>query len=50
MKVKILIAAHKKYDVPKEDCYLPLHVGCEGKNPIGFEGDNTGDNIWTFFR
>jgi len=45
MKVKILIAAHKKYDVPKEDCYLPLHVGCEGKNPIGFEGDNTGDNI-----
>lgn len=25
--------------------YLPLHVGREGKDPIGFTGDNTGDNI-----
>lgn len=47
MKTKILIAAHKKYDVPSSDLYLPLHVGCEGKETFGFEGDNSGDNIST---
>ena len=31
--------------MPKEKCYLPLHVGREGKADIGFAGDNTGDNI-----
>jgi hypothetical protein len=31
--------------MPKDDAYLPLHVGREGKQELGFVGDNTGDNI-----
>lgn len=45
METKILIAAHKKYQTPKDDIYLPLHVGAEGKETFGFTTDNTGDNI-----
>ena len=43
--VKIIVAAHKKYQMPKDDMYLPIHVGCEGKENIGYQGDNVGDNI-----
>ena len=42
---KIIIACHKECELPDDPVYLPLHVGCEGKPPIGLEGDNTGDNI-----
>lgn len=45
MDIKILVAAHKPYTMPREEIYLPIHVGREGKEPIGFKGDNTGDNI-----
>lgn len=45
MKVKLIIATHKKYDMPEDELYLPLHVGREGKLGIGYVGDNTGDNI-----
>jgi hypothetical protein len=45
MNIKILVAAHKKYWMPKDACYLPLHVGKEGKADLGYLGDNTGDNI-----
>ena len=45
MKVTVLVAAHKPYAMPQDPLYLPLHVGAEGKEPIGFAGDNTGDNI-----
>ena len=44
-KVKIIVATHKKYEMPKDDIYIPLHVGAEGKEDIGFIKDNTGDNI-----
>lgn len=44
-KVQILVATHKKYEMPKESYYLPIHVGREGKESIGYIGDNTGDNI-----
>ena len=44
-KVTVIIAAHKKYRMPEDAMYLPLHVGAEGKEPIGFQTDNTGDNI-----
>lgn len=44
-KVQILVATHKKYEMPKENYYLPIHVGKEGKENIGYIGDNTGDNI-----
>lgn len=45
MNIKILVATHKEYWMPKDDVYLPLHVGREGKQDLGFIGDNTGDNI-----
>ncbi len=45
MDIKILVAAHKKYWMPSDPCYLPLHVGREGKQDLGYIGDNTGDNI-----
>ncbi len=44
-KVTIIIAMHKPYQVPGSKCYLPLHVGKEGKKGFGIQGDNTGDNI-----
>ena len=50
--VKILVASHKKYRMPADDIYLPLHVGAEGKVDekgraldLGWVKDNTGDNI-----
>ena len=45
MNIKIIVAAHKKYQMPEDSIYLPLHVGAEGKEDIGFTKDNTGDNI-----
>ena len=45
MGIKILVAAHKKYRMPEDEIYLPIHVGREGKADLGYIGDNTGDNI-----
>lgn len=45
MNIKILIATHKKYWMPEDDVYLPIHVGRAGKADLGYVGDNTGDNI-----
>lgn len=51
-RVKIVIAMHKKYKVPSGNCYIPLHVGAEGKKDndgkpldLGYIKDNSGDNI-----
>lgn len=44
--VKVIVATHKKYLMPDDSMYLPLHVGAEGKNlDLGYVKDNTGDNI-----
>ena len=50
--VKLIIATHKKYKMPNDKIYLPLHVGAEGKKDsygndlnIGYQKDNYGDNI-----
>ena len=44
--IKILVATHKKYKMPSDkSMYLPVHVGCEGKKDLGFQGDNSGENI-----
>ncbi|MGL5051718.1 MAG: DUF4422 domain-containing protein [Fusobacteriaceae bacterium] len=43
--IKIIVATHKDYEMPKDKCYLPIHVGKDGKQNIGYIGDNTGDNI-----
>lgn len=45
MNIKVLVAAHKKYQMPEDKMYLPLHVGAEGKQDIGFTKDNSGENI-----
>lgn len=43
--IVILIATHKRYPMPKDECYLPIHVGHAGKQDLGYIGDDTGDNI-----
>ena len=52
MKIRIIVATHKKYWMPDDEIYLPLHVGAEGKKDaegndldFGYAKDNTGDNI-----
>lgn len=45
MNIKILVATHKKYKMPKDGMYLPIQVGAEGKESFGFRRDNTGENI-----
>ena len=45
MDIKILVAAHKKYWMPDDDVYVPLHVGAAGKESLGYLPDNTGDHI-----
>lgn len=47
MDIKVVVATHKRYQMPKDDMYLPLHVGKEGKEDLGYIGDNTGENIST---
>lgn len=45
MNIKVLVATHKSYKIPREKCYLPIHVGKSGKEDIGYIGDDTKDNI-----
>ena len=44
--IKIIVAAHKKYDMPDNNLYLPVFVGADGKEDIsGYKRDDTGSNI-----
>ena len=45
MKIKIFTLTHKKFEVPKDNMYVPLQVGREGKANLGYLCDNTGENI-----
>ena len=45
MHINIIIATHKKYSMPNDDIYMPIHVGREGKDNLEYQGDNTGENI-----
>ncbi|HEX2937962.1 MAG TPA: DUF4422 domain-containing protein [Ruminiclostridium sp.] len=45
MIIKIIIATHKKYWMPDDPMYIPLHVGKKGKTDLGYAGDDTGENI-----
>jgi len=45
MDIKIVIATHKKYDMPSDNCYLPIHVGSVGKTNLGYTRDDAGENI-----
>ena len=51
-RIKIIVCAHKKCNMPKDPMYLPLHVGAAGKknkdgSPLdfGYVRDDIGDNI-----
>lgn len=44
--IKIIVAAHKEYDMPDNNIYLPVFVGSNGKKNIdGYKRDDTGRNI-----
>lgn len=43
--IKIVVATHKKYEMPKDNMYIPVQVGKEGKKSIGYQEDNKGENI-----
>ncbi len=43
--IKIIVAAHKKYWMPEDSMYYPVHAGHTGKEDIGYTPDDTGDNI-----
>ena len=49
-KITVIIAAHKKYQMPTDEMYLPVHVGAAGKASIEDNGriyqrDDEGENI-----
>lgn len=43
--IKIYIATHKKAKLPKMDGYIPIQVGSDLHEDLGYIKDNTGDNI-----
>lgn len=45
--IKIIVATHKKYQMPNDLMYLPVQVGAEGKEDLGYDKDNIGNNIST---
>lgn len=45
MNLKIFAMTHKKFDVPYDSMYQPLHVGRVNAEDLGYPGDDTGDNI-----
>ena len=45
LTVKIVVATHKKYQMPEDSIYVPVQVGAEDKPNLGYTGDNTGENI-----
>lgn len=46
-KLKIAVATHKKFQMPTQAGYFPLHVGksCHEQKLEEYVGDDTGDNI-----
>lgn len=45
MDIKIIVATHKKYWIPEDKMYFPVHVGAAGKESLGYTRDDTGDHI-----
>ena len=42
---KVIIATHKKYKMPNDEMYVPVQVVREGKEDLGYQPDNEGENI-----
>lgn len=45
MDIRMYVMTHKAIGKINNDIYIPLHVGREKKEDLGYLGDNTGDNI-----
>lgn len=43
--VKVIVATHKPYKMPTDKMYLPIQVGADGKESIGYQRDDDGENI-----
>lgn len=43
--IKVYIAAHKTFDLPNKDGYIPLQVGAALHDDLGYLKDNNGENI-----
>lgn len=45
MDIKIVIATHKRYPMPRDPVYVPLQAGRAVHPDLGYIGDDTGDSI-----
>lgn len=45
MKTEIFVMTHRKFNIPLEPFYIPLHVGRAVAEDLGYLGDDTGDSI-----
>ena len=46
VEVIVIVAAHKEYQMPTGEMYLPVYVGAAGKKSIeGYRRDDEGENI-----
>ena len=44
--IKIIVATHKKYEMPKSNIYIPVQVGANNKETIeNYQRDDNGENI-----
>ncbi len=44
-RILIMVATHKRYRMPDDTIYFPVHVGAQGKTDLGFTPDCTGEHI-----
>lgn len=45
LDLTVYIATHKKFVLPKEDYFKPIHVGKSLQKDLGYLGDDSGDSI-----
>ena len=45
MNIKVIVATHKKYEMPEDQIYLPVQVGKAINSSLEYIGDDTGENI-----
>lgn len=43
--IKVIVATHKKYTMPDDQMYIPVQVGAKGKEELGYQKDDEGENI-----
>lgn len=45
LDLKVYVATHKKFVLPKEDYFKPIQVGKSLQTDLGYNGDDSGDSI-----